>query len=162
MIYNYTNLINYFKEENNNKFLDKLYTSNTICESINSKLNYQLPKRATNNYSIVKSLSNVFANDIIRKESIYRKDFQTKSIIKLRQDKDYNNNLKWVDFEDFINNIKFIITEEKIENLSENKIIEIINKISDIEKDQVSIDLDKLDEDNNQNIEDVSYQNPRI
>lgn len=154
MIYNYTNLINYFSAENNNKFLEKLYTSYNFCESINSKLNY-LPKRATNNYSFAKSLSNILANDIIRKESIYRNDFKTKSLIKLIEDKDFNDNLNWVDFEEFKNYIKLIINEENKDILSENKIIEIINKIFDIENDQESIDLYQVVEDNNQINEDI-------
>ena len=44
-IYNYVDLINYFKEDNNNLFLNKLYATNNICESINSKINYFLPKK---------------------------------------------------------------------------------------------------------------------
>lgn len=39
-IYNYVELINYFEKDNNNLFLNKLYTTNNICESINSKINF--------------------------------------------------------------------------------------------------------------------------
>ena len=50
IIYNYNNIIEYYKKENGNKFLDYLYTTNNICESINSKLDFYLPKKATTNY----------------------------------------------------------------------------------------------------------------
>ena len=53
-IYNYNKLINYFKSKDNNLYLENLYTSNNICESINSKLNYYLSKRATNNYNFIR------------------------------------------------------------------------------------------------------------
>ena len=34
-IYNYTELFNYFKTNNSNLYLEKIYTTNNICESIN-------------------------------------------------------------------------------------------------------------------------------
>ena len=37
-IHNYAKLISLNKEKNEKKFLDKLYTTNNICESLNSKL----------------------------------------------------------------------------------------------------------------------------
>ena len=44
-IYNYSELIQYFEKENENIFLDKLYTTNNICESLNSKFAFYLPKK---------------------------------------------------------------------------------------------------------------------
>ena len=43
-VYNYEELIN-IKSNNENKYLNKFYTTNNIVESINSKLNYYLPKK---------------------------------------------------------------------------------------------------------------------
>ena len=39
-VYNFSALISYFAKENENKYLEKLYTTNNIVESINSKINY--------------------------------------------------------------------------------------------------------------------------
>ena len=45
-IYNYSDLIEHFqKDESNNIFLEKLYTTNNICESLNSKLSFYLLKK---------------------------------------------------------------------------------------------------------------------
>ena len=56
-VYNYSQLIEHFKIENEeNKFLDKLYTSSNICESLNSKLSLYLPKKFIDNYNFVSLL----------------------------------------------------------------------------------------------------------
>jgi hypothetical protein len=77
-IYNYSELIKYFQLKDNILYLQKLYTSNNICESINSKLKYYLPKRTTNNYDFVKSIWKVLLNDKILKNNIIRKDYKQK------------------------------------------------------------------------------------
>ena len=45
--YNYSKLIEYSKENNKSNFIEKLFTTNNICENINSKLNFNLPKKST-------------------------------------------------------------------------------------------------------------------
>ena len=87
VIYNYTNIINHFKTNNGNKFLDKLYTTNNICESINSKFDYYLPKKQTNNFLFVKSVTKVLLNELHRDKYINRKDCKTKALIKLKMKK---------------------------------------------------------------------------
>lgn len=44
--YNYSKLIEYIKENNKSNFKEKLFTTNDICENINSKLNFNLPKKS--------------------------------------------------------------------------------------------------------------------
>ena len=86
IIYNHTNLIEYFKTNNENKYLDHLYTTNNICEKINSKSDYFLPKRANNNISFINSITKVIINDLFRNDSIIRKDYKTKALIYLIED----------------------------------------------------------------------------
>ena len=63
-IYNYSEIIQHFKiSNNNNKFLDKLYTTNNICESLNSKISFNLPKKSANNFNFVNALSNILSNE---------------------------------------------------------------------------------------------------
>lgn len=102
--------INYWRE--------KLYKSNNICESINSKLNYYLPKRATNNNYFLKSLGKVLLNNKIFNNNIIRKDYKTKILNKLIEDEDFNNNLKWVDYKDFIKYVNLIINEDDSNNMT--------------------------------------------
>ena len=73
-VYNYENLINYKKENNsidNNKYLDTLYLTNNVVESINSKLNFYLPKISTNNKSFLESISKVLTNNTIKHKFIF-------------------------------------------------------------------------------------------
>lgn len=39
-IYNYVELLKYLEKDNYNLFLNKLYTTKNICESINSKITW--------------------------------------------------------------------------------------------------------------------------
>ena len=61
--YNFCKLIIYCKNNNKDKFLEKIYTSNNISESINSKINYNLPKKSTNNFSFLNSISKFLLNE---------------------------------------------------------------------------------------------------
>ena len=52
-IYKFNKLISLSKEKHNNKYLDKLYTTNNIVETINSKLDFYLNKGITNNINFL-------------------------------------------------------------------------------------------------------------
>ena len=133
-LYNFSELIEYFQKENSNIFLDKFYTTNNICESLYSKLSFYLPKKPTNNFNFVESVSNMVCNEILNKDKkLYRKHFKTKCLIKIINDTDYNNNLSWISYDIIKNNLKTIINEN-FENQSENDIEKIINYI--IEEDE--------------------------
>ena len=54
-IYNIEKIIKY-KKENNNKYLDYLYITNNVVESINGKLNYYLSKGITTNTNFVNTI----------------------------------------------------------------------------------------------------------
>ena len=55
--------------------------TNNIAKSINSKLNYYLPKRATNNKDFVESISKIFINNNIKKTNIIRYDYITRAML---------------------------------------------------------------------------------
>ena len=133
IIYNYTNLIEYFKSNNENKYLDHLYTTNNICETINSKLDYFLPKRATNNLSFLDSISKVIINDEFRSDSIVRKDYKSKSLIYLIEDLKFNDNLNWIKYEMFEKYINIILKKEN-NNINQEEIKNLFNKLYDIKK----------------------------
>ena len=67
-IYNYEKLIYNQSGEiiEDNKYSRKLYLTNNVSESINQKLNFYLPKRATNNKDFVVSVSKVLINNNIK------------------------------------------------------------------------------------------------
>ena len=95
-IYNYSKLIEHFDIENEeNKFLAKLYTSNNICESLNSKISLYLPKKVTDNYNFISSLVKVIANDLLDDNvKIFLKDYKTRTIMKLIDEIYLNNNFE--------------------------------------------------------------------
>ena len=173
-IYNYSELINHFKNNNNyNTFLEKLYTTNNISESLNAKISLYLPKKSTNNYNFVNSLSNVLCNQLIDNNNnhIYRKDYKTKSLLKLIEEKDFNNKLEWVNYDDvrnylsecikykykdsneqvIQNYINYILEEEvpnNLENNNENK-KECNSDLSFNSNENFEDDMDQLDDINN-------------
>ena len=137
-IYNYAELINLFNNNNTNVFLEKLYTTNNISESLNAKISLYLPKKPTNNYNFVSSLNNVLSYQLIDDNNhIYRKDYKTKSLLKLIEQKDLNNNLEWINYDDAQNHlsvcikykykdeviqkyIEYILEEEEPNNIGNN------------------------------------------
>ena len=137
-IYNYAELINLFNNNNTNVFLEKLYTTNNISESLNAKISLYLPKKPTNNYNFVSSLNNVLSYQLIDDNNhIYRKDYKTKSLLKLIEQKDFNNNLEWINYDDAQNHlsvciknnykdeviqkyIEYILEEEEPNNIGNN------------------------------------------
>ena len=67
-IYNYSEIIEHFKRDNNkNKFLDILYITNNICEPLNSKISYYFPKKQANNFNFVRALFNILSNEILKR-----------------------------------------------------------------------------------------------
>ena len=104
---------------------------------LNQKLNYYLPTPATNNYEFVKSIGKVLLNDKILKDNIIRKDYKTKSLLKLIDDKDFNDNLEWINFNDFKKYINLIINDEENINLKDEAKFNILIKILDLNADEI-------------------------
>lgn len=47
-IYNYDDILNIdYNNNTDNKYLEKIYLTNNIMESINAKINFYLPKKPT-------------------------------------------------------------------------------------------------------------------
>ena len=57
------------------------YIWQTICESINAKLNFNLPKKSTNNLNFIEGISKIIISSKINNKDIKRNDY----IISLNQ-----------------------------------------------------------------------------
>ena len=118
--YNYSKIINeYF--EGNNRSIEKLYLTNNVCESINSKINFYLPKKATSNYDFINALTKVFINNTFDNKTIKRHDYITRALIKIIKDEKLNDKLYWVSFDQFKSKEKYIISGRE-EDLEEDDI----------------------------------------
>ena len=100
-IYNYTELINYFKTNNSYLYLEKIYTTN----------------------------NKVLSNDEIDKNIIKRKDYKTKTFLKIIEEEKFNDNLQWLSYEVFNRYLNKIIGKDIKD---EKEIKNIINNIMDI------------------------------
>ena len=63
--------------------MNKIYFTNNTVENINSKINYYLPKKITNNVDFVNSISKIIINSKFTKNEVIRKDYITRSIISI-------------------------------------------------------------------------------
>ena len=72
--YNYEDFLNY-KGNNNFEIMTKIYFANNIVENINSKINYYLPKKITNNVDFVNSISKIIINSKFNKNEVIRKEY---------------------------------------------------------------------------------------
>ena len=52
-LYNYEEIFKLNNKDLNSKWTEKIYLTNNICESVNGKINYYLPKKSTNNLDFV-------------------------------------------------------------------------------------------------------------
>ena len=109
--YNYEDLIKYkieekkdnnFNENNDNIYFKKLYLTNNISESINTKLNYYLPKKATDNKNFVDSLTKVLINNMFNNKDIIRHDYVTRAILLMIKELNLNKNFKWITYNEYI------------------------------------------------------------
>ena len=123
--YNYENVIKTEYENGNDKPLDKLYLTNKICDSINSKINLYLPKKVTTNSVFVNCLTKIFINKMFDNKDIIRHDLISRSLIKLIKEKNLNENLQWIKYDEFIKWQKYIIIsyEDDLEEDDINKLI---------------------------------------
>ena len=71
---------------------------------------------------------------------INRKDYKTKSLIKLIEDKDFNKNLEWINFNNFKKYIKLVINDEDDNILTEQVKLDLLNKILDTEEEEIKIE----------------------
>ena len=149
-IYNFSELIDYFNKHNINKFIDKIHTTNNICECINSKLSYYLPKENTKNINFINSITKVIINDEFLIKNEIRHDFITKTFIYLIEKIDFNKNLNWINYSDF-KDCCFKIMNNKINDKNEVTVNNIINFIDNLEHNNI-IDKNNSDEEIEKNI----------
>ena len=55
--------------------MNKIYFTNNIVENINSKINYYLLKKITNNVDFVNSISKIIINSKFNKNEVIRKEY---------------------------------------------------------------------------------------
>lgn len=80
--------------------MNKIYFTNNIVENINSKINYYLPKKITNNVDFVNSISKIIINSKFNKNEVIRKDYITRSIISIIKKFKLNETPRWISYYD--------------------------------------------------------------
>ena len=90
-IYNYSEFIK--KYSNEKKYMNKIYITNNIVESIHGKINYYLPKHITNVFNFLNCINKIFLNDTIDNNTIIRHDYITKSLLLLIDKENLNNKM---------------------------------------------------------------------
>ena len=125
-IYNFSEFFKKFK--GNKKYLDKIYLTNNIVESIHGKLNYYLPKHITNSFNFINAINNIFVNDVLNNNNIIRHDFKTKALLLLIENENINNNFKWISYEQFKYYLNKVIKGEN-DNILENEVEKFIKII---------------------------------
>ena len=184
-MFNFANLIDYKKENNEgNKYLDKLYLTNNISESLHSKINFYLPKYTTSSQNFSESMIKVFLDDSIKIESIKRYDIKSTAIISIIEDLNLNTEAKWVKYETFKNyefkllkdnykensdleinslykEINYDLDDEEEKNINNNNNKNIIIQ-DDKKENEDDLDLDEIDKSNNKNEIDINNEENEI
>ena len=79
-----------------------IFLINNISEVLHIKINFYIPKRATELKDFITSLKKLFLDKLIKSKGIIRKDFKSKALINLIQDLDLNSHCKWLDAKYFL------------------------------------------------------------
>ena len=169
-LYNYEEILNTNTNNNeDNKYLEKIYFTNNIVESLNSKINFYLPKRPTNNADFVNCIIKLITNSNNLNNDIKRHDFVSRTLISLINKFDLNQTPKWIKYNEYIEENKNIINKGKnIKETSElNEIINLINYMDINESENINgndnISIDNFEEDKKDNIfESDKYENENL
>ena len=135
------------KSNNENKYLNKFYTTNNIVESINSKLNYYLPKKSTNNIDFLNSITKLLSNSILNEKNIIRHDYVTRSILLLIEDLNFNDSLKWINYDDLNSYLRKVINKFE-KNLNQNEVQNYLNMINDLDNTDTNNELNNTQKNN--------------
>ena len=116
-----------------------------------------MPKKVTDNYIFVSALEKVIGNDLLDDNvKIFRKDYKTRTILKLIDKMDLNNNLKWIEYKIIKFYMRQIINEtnEKMEDK------DIDNLIKYITEENENLNLTEVnDAENNKNNDELNSEN---
>ena len=94
-LYNYSSILKYKRDnEDLNKYLERLYITNNISESLHGKINFYLPKHLATALNLIDAIKKVLLDDKIKIESIKRYDIKTRAIILIIDELNLNNEFK--------------------------------------------------------------------
>ena len=110
-------------------------------ESINSKINFYLPKRLTNNLDFIETIKKIIINSKFNDNEIKRHDYITQSILEIIKIYDFNNNITWIKYETFKKEqIKLMKNEEIIQE--EQNLEKLYNEINDLNNENINNSFD--------------------
>ena len=167
--YNFSQFINKYKQSKDK--MDMIYLTNNIIESINSRINFYLPKKITNELNFIKSINNILLNDSINNNNNnHRYDYKTRSLLFLIEKEELNNYFKWIKFDMFKHYLRMIIKNntnfiERGEGESD-KLFKLIGEdISDLDEDKendengLNLTNSNLNQNNSKDESDSSFEN---
>ena len=135
---------------------NQIFVTNNIAESLHNKINLYLPNKKITNTNFIYAIRNIFINYELKKETIRRKDYITRSLIKIANQIDYNNYI-WIDFKNFKYEESVIIKESKL-NEKDNINNDLLDSIKNLNlNDDLDINLNEESRDKyeGQNISEI-------
>ena len=130
--YNYEDYLKYFDDNNdNNKYMDKIYFTNNVIESLNAKINSYLPKKIPYNNEFINCITKIFININTIGDKIIRHDYVSKTLIKLISDLNISNSPRWITYDEYIK-VNKTVTKTLSENLDDNNLEKLMSDINDL------------------------------
>ena len=150
-IFNYYQLIKNEKDINQD-IINHFYITNNIAESFHSKMNYYLPKRKITSNDFLKSIKSILNFNEIKNNKIVRKDFITRTLIKLASNIKSEKNFIWISYDLFKKEQRKIISiNTNIFNF--NAVDNIINEINEIYENNPVADSNNIENNSNNDID---------
>ena len=154
-IYNYYTLINN-KTANIENIMNHFYITNNIAESFHAKINinYYIPKRKIIGNDFLVALQSILNFNEIKNNKIIRKDFVTRTLIKIASSIS-DSNFNWITY-DYFKNEELKIICKGINLYDYNAANNILKSMNDLEEEEQE---SNKEENNTESLNDISNDN---
>ena len=113
-------------------------------------INYYLPKKITDQQSLLNSINSIFLNDVINNDIIKRYDYITQSLMLLIEKENLNNHYKWISYYLFKKHLRNIINKnnDKISKSEPEKLIKLIENETIENTVEIKVNYDNNEQEN--------------
>ena len=113
-------------------------------------INYYLPKKITDQQSLLNSINSIFLNDVINNDTIKRYDYITQSLMLLIEKENLNNHYKWISYYLFKKHLRNIINKnnDKISKSEPEKLIKLIENETIENTVEIKVNYDNNEQEN--------------
>ena len=110
--------------------LPHFFITNIAAEALCNKINQYLPNKKITNINFINSKNSIIINCELKKDTIKRKDFVTRTFIKIAKKVKYNE-FTWIEY-DYFKKIETDIIKDSNNSLEVNALYDLIESLNNL------------------------------